>query len=110
MLQLCILGNLGNEPTVRTAANGREFMTFSVASSDRDKHTTWVNVIAIKMEGILPYMQKGRQVLVMGSVDIKVYKSEPDITLHADVVQLAGGKMDAQAPATAPTPQSNDTF
>lgn len=110
MVNLLVLGNLGNVPTVRTAANGREFMTFSVASTNRDKSTTWVNVIANKMENILPYLEKGRQVLVSGSCEVKVYKNEPDIQLHADWVQLAGNKEVKEPSQEVATPQDADTF
>lgn len=110
MIQLLILGNLGSAPTVRTAANGREFMTFSVASTNRDKSTTWVNCVANKMESILPYLEKGRQVLVQGSCEIKVYKNEPDISLHADWIQLAGERVNKDSSQEVPTPQEADTY
>lgn len=103
MKLLQIIGNLGQDVKTRTNANGREFMTFSVAVTNKDKSTTWFNIVANKMDGILPFLRKGRQLYVMGELDLKTYKGEIDATIFADVIQLCGGKEDNQ-PTNEPTP------
>lgn len=100
-----IIGNLGQEPKLRTSANGRELMTFSVAVTNKDKTTTWFNIVANKMQGILPYLTKGRQLYVLGELELKTYKGEIDATIFAEIVQLCGGK--DETTNNPPTPTNN---
>lgn len=107
MILLSIIGNLGGVPNVRTTAEGREFMSFSVAVTNRDKSTTWVSVSANMQSSLLPYMTKGRQVYVRGDMRVEMYKNEPSINVHAERIELCGGKDKEQD--TEPAPVENDT-
>ena len=108
MFRLSIIGNLGAAPTIRTAANGREFMSFSVAISHRDKSTTWVNVTGNKQEKLMDYLTKGRQVYVTGDGAIEMYKGQPDVTIYADRIELCGKSNDQQEQAE--TSKEENTF
>lgn len=94
MFRVSIIGNLGGEPKVRTASNGREFMSMSVAISKRDKSTMWVNVTANKQEGLIQYLTKGRQIFVCGECNIGTYQGQPDVDVYADRIELCGKAAD----------------
>lgn len=106
MRQITIVGNIGQDPQRRTAANsGKEFFTFSVADNTRDK-TLWFSVICYRFNNIFDYLRKGRQILVQGSFDVAVFKDTPDITIYADTIELLGRRDEEQQPAQgAVTPQ-----
>lgn len=89
MQQLTIIGNLGSDAQTRTLSNGKQLMTFNVAVSNK-QGTTWYSVASNLIEGVLPYLTKGRQVYVQGRPEFKVYNGTPDISLYADHIELVG--------------------
>lgn len=97
MKRLAIIGNVGRNADKKVATNGREFMSFSVAVSQRDSTTMWVSVVAPARDGIIPYIVKGRQIYCEGDLEVKMYKNAPEIDLFADVIELVGNKTDVQS-------------
>lgn len=93
MMTLSIIGNLGSDAQTRITKDGREIMTFSVGCSQKDS-TIWVGVVANKMNGIYPYLLKGRQVYVSGSVRFGEYEKKSTIDISANVIALCGKKND----------------
>lgn len=89
MTQLTIIGNLGSDAQTRTLANGKQLMTFNVAVSTKNS-TVWYSVASNLIEGVLPYLTKGRQVYVQGRPEFKVYNGTPDISVYADHIELVG--------------------
>lgn len=119
MKQVQVIGNLGNEPKIIVATNGKELMQFSLAESRKGAETTWFSVVANKQESILPYMSKGRQIFVQGSFEVKDYKGALDFSIFADRIQLLGSKEErpeqiavdtAQQPAQTETADEGLTF
>lgn len=125
MIQLNILGNLGADAE-RKELNGKVYIGMRVASTrkrNQQEVTTWVSVLAGYNERLLPYLVKGQSVFVSGEGDISTYQKRDggtgvDVSLFANVLQLAGGVKNApQAANAAPVgnnaaqqPQGGQTF
>ena len=107
MLQTIIIGHLGADAEVKSA-NGREFVTFRIANTDKwtddagqvHEQTTWVDCIMNGRPKVADYLKKGIQVYAAGSVSLRVYSSAKDrcmkagITINVRSVELLGGKSD----------------
>lgn len=107
MLQAIIIGHLGADAEVKNS-NGREFVTFRIANTDRwtddagtvHEQTTWVDCILSEKQKVADYLKKGQQVYVSGNISLRVYSSAKDkcmkagLTINVRQVQLLGGKQD----------------
>ena len=110
MLQCTLIGNLGGNAEVKTS-EGREFVAFRVAHNDsftdaagvRHDRSQWVDCVMNCTNGrpaVLPYLNAGTQVCVLGSITTRIYSSEKDrcmkagLTLHVRQVELLGGSSD----------------
>lgn len=103
MIQLQFIGNLGADVQLRMLANGKELMTFNVAVSTKTG-TLWVSVATNKIEGVLQYLTKGRQVYIQGRPEFKTYNGNIDISVYADHIELVGrGNDDKPAEAQGKT-------
>lgn len=115
MLQLEIIGNIGNDAEVKQI-NGKTCVSFNVAHSDtrRDangneiKTTTWVGVLMSGDGGKLTqYLKKGAKVFVRGRMSVKPYQDRNNawqcaINVYSNDVVLC----DLKTPgATAPNQQ-----
>lgn len=102
MQELMLIGNVGRVPELKTLQNGKEIMTFSVAVNGREDKVTWFGIVANAQPKIMPYLTKGRQVMVRGGLDVAVYKDQPDITCYADTIRLLGKNEQSE-----PKPEEN---
>lgn len=110
MKQITIIGNLGSNAIRRTASDGKELMTFSVAVSRKDTDPIWFGIVCNLRENLLPYLIKGQQVCIVGDLQPAIYAGKLDLTINADRIELCGAKSDEQkqptpaqsAPAPAP--------
>jgi len=107
MLQVTIIGNLGDDAKVIDCASGK-FYSFSVAHSDRYKdsngttieRTQWVNVsYNYRNEGLLQYLKKGCKVFCQGKPRFAVYTNElgrqsVSVSLFCDTLTLCGSKLE----------------
>lgn len=110
MLQVMLIGNLGANAEVK-ASDGREFVTFRIAhnegytdaSGQRVDRVQWIDCTMSCTNGrpaVLPYLQAGTMVCVIGSMSTRVYPSEKDrcwkagVTIHVQRVELLGGASD----------------
>lgn len=107
MLQSVLIGHLGADAESKSA-NGKDFITFRVANTDKwtdgagqqHENTTWVDCVVNGKSALLPYLKKGQQVYVIGSVSLRVYSSAKDkcmkagLTINVRQVELLGGKTD----------------
>ena len=68
--KLTIVGNLGNEPTMKYTTDGKAVTTFSVAASNRKDETVWFRVSTWdkQAETCNQYLHKGSKVLVEGAL------------------------------------------
>lgn len=110
MIQINVLGNLGADAETKTL-NGKTYISLRVASTRKRNQqdvTTWVSVLASYSEKLVPHLVKGQSVFVSGEADITTYQKRDrstgvDVSLFANILQLAGGAKNApQAANVAP--------
>lgn len=109
MLQVNLVGALGADAEKRTA-NGHEFVSFNVASSERftkadgstAEETTWVSCTLNGDGGkLLQYLRRGTTIYVSGRARTRVYSSPKErrmvagLNLMVDSIELVGGRPDA---------------
>lgn len=126
MLQVEIIGNIGNDAQVKDF-NGKKYIAFNVAHSEKFKNqqgveterTTWVSVLKPGESAVAQYLKKGTPVFVRGDLSVKAYQDNAHNwqvgvnCLAREVQLLPGGKRDqneqaGQQPA-APAPASTQT-
>lgn len=107
MLQSTLIGHLGADAECKNA-NGKEFVTFRVANTDRwtddagqvHESTTWVDCIINGRPKVFDYLKKGQMIYVTGSVSLRVYSSAVEkcmkagLTINVQRIELLGGKTD----------------
>lgn len=105
MLQLEVIGNLGNDAEIKELG-GKKYVSFSVAHSDvikdqqgnRFEQTIWVSVLWYgDGGGLFQYLKKGSKVFVRGRERVKLYADKSGnaqfaINVNASEVQLCGIK------------------
>ncbi len=104
--QITIVGNVGRNPELRYTQNGVAVCDFSVAvnkvtnvNGEKREKVTWFKVTAWRQlaELVNQYVQKGRQVMVVGEVSVSAYtdkSGQPAATLEltANEVRFLGGR------------------
>ena len=103
------MGNIGNPAQTRVTADGKQLVTFSIAVNNRDKSTTWYGIVGRVSDNLLPYLSKGRQVFVMGDLEVKMYNGNIDLSVFADRIELCGNGKEESTDNTPPTPQTTPT-
>ena len=107
MLQSILIGHLGADAMYKND-NGKEFVAFRVANTDRwtdgngqlNEKTTWVDCILSGKPKVFDFLKKGQMVYVSGSVSLRVYSSAKDkcmkagITINVKQIELLGGRAD----------------
>lgn len=126
MLQVEIIGNIGNDAQVKDF-NGKKYIAFNVAHSEKFKNqqgveterTTWVSVLKPGESAVAQYLKKGTPVFVRGDLSVKAYKDNTGNwqvgvnCLAREVQLLPGGKRDQnagtqqEAPAAEPATNTN---
>lgn len=110
MLQVEIIGNIGNDAKVKDF-NGKKYIAFNVAHSEKFKNqqgveterTTWVSVLKPGESAVAQYLKKGTPVFVRGDLSVKAYKDNAGNwqvgvnCLAREVQLLPGGKRDQNA-------------
>lgn len=95
MKTITIIGNLGSNAIVRTAADGKQLMSFNVAvNQGKDASPVWFNCIGNLREKIIPYLIKGQSVCVMGDLRAGVYNGNIDLSISIDKCELCGAAPD----------------
>lgn len=108
MLTISCIGHIGSDAEFKQA-NGREFVTFRIAHTDRwtddagqvHENTMWVDCIMNGKPAVFEYLKKGQQIFVNGSATLRVYSSAKDrcmkagLTINVRQIELLGGKGDA---------------
>lgn len=106
--QVIIVGNLGRDPEMRYLQSGVAVCNFTVAvnqitgsADNRTEKTVWFRVAAWRELGerCAQYLSKGRQVMVIGTVDARAYtdnSGQPQATLEltARDVRFLGSRED----------------
>lgn len=122
MLEVQLVGNLGQDPEARYTAEGTMVVTFPVATKRRwtdrsgQKHeeTTWVDITVWGnlAEICHQHLTKGRQVFVRGRPEVRAFtrkNGEPGAALRvtAESILFLGSKQD-KAAEEMPTPSLDD--
>jgi single-strand DNA-binding protein len=106
--QVIIVGNLGRDPELRQTQQGIPVCSFTVAvnsysgqGESRQEKTTWFRVSAWRELGerCQQYLSKGRQVMVIGTVDVHAYADNSgapaaSLDLTARDVRFLGSRED----------------
>ena len=122
--KVMLIGNLGNDPEVRSTANGTRVATLSVATSrqwnnaagERQEKTEWHRVVLWnnKSSGLADvaekYMKKGDRVYVEGRIEYRTWEDKEGKTrysteINAREVIMLGSRasgVEAGAPVKAP--------
>lgn len=90
-----IMGNLGNDPELRTVEGDRTVASFSVAVNKRRKDkngepintTKWYRVSAWGKQAELAakFLQKGNRVYVEGELDARMYSKDGAVNVSLDL-------------------------
>ncbi len=119
MNNLTIAGNLGKDAEIRHIPDGTPVASFSVADSQgRDKPTIWwrCQLFGKRAESLAPYLTKGAQVTVTGSVTERDWtdkdgmaRKSMDVRVNDVALQGSRPQQDAQQqapqrPAQRPAP------
>lgn len=107
--KIVIVGNLGQDPEVKTTQNGTPLTTMSVATKERFKsktgdigdRTEWHRVVMFNRLAEIAgeYLAKGSQVLIEGKMQYRKWEDENGNVKHqaeivADQMKMLGGKTD----------------
>lgn len=128
MCAVTVVGNLGADPEVKFGENGQAMAKLRLAVTEKRKkdgawteQTQWfgVSVFGKSAEHCGQYLQKGRQVLVMGRLEAREYQAKDGtmktaLEVVADKVQFLGARDDGAgagsgggaAPAEEARPQA----
>ena len=104
MQKLLIIGNLCNDPQLRTTQNGKNVCTFTVAVNRRKgDETDFFRVTAWEQlgENCQRYLAKGHKVAVVGSVSVNSYTTQngehrASLEVSASEVEFLSSKNEGQ--------------
>lgn len=120
MIEIQIIGNLGRDAVVKDF-NGKKFIAFSVADSQKYKNaegvdvekTTWVSCLKLirnENSDLIKYLTQGTQVFVRGTVGVSLYTDRDGDTvtsLKCNVTHLqllSGGRKNREGAASPESP------
>lgn len=124
MLQLEVIGNLGNDAEIKEFS-GKKYVSMNVAHSEKKKdgseNTVWVSVLWYgDGGGLFQYLKRGCKVFLRGRLVPKAYtdkQNQPQcaLNIYANEVNLCGGKQestrqDAATTSVAPNPDDDLPF
>jgi single-strand DNA-binding protein len=106
--RVTLIGNLGQDPEIKTTETGKKVTHFTLATSDGYKNsdgqkvneTTWHNIVA--WNGLADiagkFLKKGKEVAVEGRIVYRTYEDKSGVTKNIteivlnDLVLLRSGK------------------
>lgn len=120
--RVIILGNLGNDPEIRTMPNGDLVAKISVATSEswidkntneRKTQTEWHSIVFYRRQAEIcgQYLKKGSKVYVEGKLRTRKWQDQNGqdrytTEIQGDVLQMLDSRQNSQ-PQQAPAPQNN---
>ncbi len=94
-----LIGNLGQDPELKTTDNGKKVTRFTLATNDSYKNsegqkieeTTWHNIVAWNglAETITKFLKKGREVAVEGKIVYRTYEDKKGVTKNVTEIVLS---------------------
>ncbi|MDY0633105.1 single-stranded DNA-binding protein [Pasteurella multocida] len=116
--RVIILGNLGNDPEIRTMPNGDTVAKISVATSEswidkntneRKTQTEWHPIVFYRRQAEIcgQYLKKGSKVYVEGKLRTRKWQDQNGqdrytTEIQGDVLQMLDSRQDSQSQAQAP--------
>jgi len=107
--RVTLIGNLGQDPEVKTTETGKKFTHFTLATSDSYKNAdgqkvseaTWHNIVAWNglAETAGKFLKKGREVAVERRIVYRTYEDKKGVTKYiteivlSDLLLLRNGKV-----------------
>lgn len=106
--QIIIVGNVGRDPELKYLPSGVPVCNFTVAvnerrgsGEERTEKTTWFRVAAWRQlaETVSQYLTKGRQVMVVGTIEARAYtdnsgQPQASLELTARDIRFLGNRSD----------------
>ncbi|MEJ7759979.1 MAG: single-stranded DNA-binding protein [Gemmatimonadaceae bacterium] len=102
--KVMLIGNLGNEPEIRTIASGSKVATFSLATSrswnsasgEKQEKTEWHRCVAWNAKGsgmgladiVEKYCRKGERVFVEGSIEYSQWQDKENQTRYTTEIKV----------------------
>lgn len=111
MNKLTIIGNLTNEPDLRTTTSGKEVCTFTMAvnrprKAGHDQGADFFKVTAWEEKGKLckQFLNKGKKVCIVGPVSCRAYtnskgEASASMEVKADEIEFVSPKAEGQTEA-----------
>jgi single-strand DNA-binding protein len=94
-----LIGNLGQDPEIKTLESGKKVAHFTLATNDGYKNgdgqkveeTTWHNIVAWNglAERASKYLKKGREVAVNGRIVYRSYEDKKGVTKYITEIVLS---------------------
>jgi single-strand DNA-binding protein len=121
--KVCLLGNVGKDPEVRSSQSGSIIANFSIATSDRQKDaqgnwqdkTDWHNLVAFARaaEIVRDYVRKGSKLYVEGKLSTSSWedktsgqrKYKTEIIVNELIMLSDRGTAPAATSTSAPEPE-----
>lgn len=117
--KVCVSGNLGHDPELKTTQGGTSVCSFSVCVNDRKKEgdswvdvPNWIDVIFFgnRAESLKQYLHKGSLVFVSGKLrqnrwEDKDGNKRSKIEIIGDEIQFGSTSQQSQQPQYQPMPQ-----
>jgi len=122
--KVSLIGNLGNDPEIRTTSNGSKVAQFSLATSrswggqggsEKQEKTEWHKCVAWNGKGpgtgladvIERYCKKGEKLYVEGRIEYRQYQDKENQTkyvteINVREIMLLGGKGGGEFEGSAP--------
>jgi len=93
-----LIGNLGQDPEIKTLESGKKVVHFTLATNDGYKNndgqkveeTTWHNIVAWNglAERAAKYLKKGKEVAVDGRLVYRSYEDKKGVTKYITEIVL----------------------
>jgi len=121
--KVILLGNLGANPEVRTTQNGKNIVTFSLATSEKVKgevRTEWHKIVVLNdhlADLASKFLTKGCRVWVEGALKtdkytdkngVQRYQTQVVISSFRGELKILDYKEDAEGSAASPTAAKED--
>ena len=104
-----VIGNLGDNPEIRTTHNGNEIAKLRVATNahftdkegQRQKHTEWHNVVIFSQrlvdKVVKPHLEKGKEIYIEGALRTDSYTKDGETRQWKDNTHETYLQIDAEA-------------
>ena len=101
--QYSIAGNVGQDPKTGKTQNGKDWVSFSVATQEKvmgkenEFETTWHNVVAFgSIAGVVKHVKKGNRIFCTGKYKLNKYKDKDGVEKQSAQMFLTGALIGAR--------------